>query len=948
MDMNNVQGFATPSDQAVTNTDSGIPRIAIDPVSDTTPMPDLSSQFLMTVEEANDADAVNEKYSMANSLRNIGIEPFPELGADDRGVTLGNMSAGSSDSSIGNDMSKGVFIGADKGASEMLDAAAFIAGAPVELAKNVMNFGLEAVGMESVKNAFGDIDSMKGMMDSYKGFVNDAIPMPDAIVDWASQPYDNQALGELTAAITQFGVAGFPAAKMVKAMTTYNPVARGFIWGAIADFTSLNPDDKTIVNAITEYLELAPPAERDAVLQGFMSQIEKYDSDSELVKRAKNAQDGMFIGAVVEGAIKAARLIPFGQIIDGTKRAIGRAGTAADARIAERAADTSVTLTAGADPMPMIDAAISYAGKLASGEKPIISEGGLPINADKAANELRLHQGRIDAVKEKGKPYPGEPKNQRTVIKAPAGSGLPDITVGDIKPEDWQSRIEATMSPDEIIETSQWYKKVFGEFQKQANGDPKEIARLTDAWFAGQQNSSPSQTLNDVLFVYEQVKAGVPKDQLKGKGLPSANKIVIDILTQSEITGGAGQKISDFLDSGYGKNVRSFMNNDPAGGAPFVVDVHTARDMGLVDETYVNHMKRLGYDVPDDIVIDFGGGGIKGAMYENRALFGAQLTDHLNSINWMGKSDWEAAEVQAIGWMQLSGMYGTPNVGGDVVDAFAKNTRRISMEVDPGEGSPWATKFGDDYANLDDAAKISINDQVTAKAIEVVNKREGVNLGGVVHGTGGWELFQNPSTVQQAIASKDTAVRAAARLGLLLNQTEVWVNAPKSITKNPKHFAVDIIEDGSESLRDSEKLKSLFEALVEAEPNGLFRGYQPIIVDGKPGIKIIIDDAAIKQSPLSKAQAQDYILDFANKRLSEITDKLEINAEVDIMETELTKLRNDWTKDKDGGGYKSYLGGQPGKDAISGQSDIDIDRGELENLFGELISNAKSGSAETN
>ena len=400
MDMNNVQGFATPSDQAVTNTDSGIPRIAIDPVSDTTPMPDLSSQFLMTVEEANDADAVNEKYSMANSLRNIGIEPFPELGADARGVTLGNMSAGSSSGSVGNDMSKGMFIGADKGASEMLDAAAFIAGAPVELAKNVMNFGLEAVGMEPVKNAFGDIESMKGMMDSYKGFVNDLIPMPDAIVDWASQPYDNQALGELTAGITQFGVAGFPAAKMVKAMTTYNPVARGFIWGAIADFTSLNPDDKTIVNAITEYLELAPPAERDAVLQGFMSQIEKYDSDSELVKRAKNAQDGMFIGAVVEGAIKTARLIPFGQIIDGTKRAIGRAGDAADARIAERATDTSVTLTAGADPMPMIDEAISAAGRSVRTDDVILSEAGLSAMKDApqsyGAGGLPLRQSTLD------------------------------------------------------------------------------------------------------------------------------------------------------------------------------------------------------------------------------------------------------------------------------------------------------------------------------------------------------------------------------------------------------------------------------------------------------------------------------------------------------------------------------------------------------------------------
>lgn len=952
--------FATPAEKAVTTDDQGRMRVMMDPVTETdtqAPAKDLQDAFRPMSDQDFDVDEEYERYDLAAQLREIGVEPFPQptQSPDDMMMAGPTGASEGDDSSVIGTVGKAMFRGADQAGRELMDSAAFLAGAPVEAAKNVMNVGLEAVGMEPIKNAFGDIDSMRSLVGAYENAVNEAIPLPDAVAEWASQPYDIETLGNIIEPITQFTVAAVPAAKLVKAMTSYNAAARGFVWGAIADFTAFNPDDPTLANSIIEYLEQAPPEEQMPVLQSFLSVMEKYETDSELVKRAKMAMEGALIGAgvegalfIVKGAIKVANKIPFNQIIDTSKRAIGRAGEAADARIAERAADTGVTLGAGADPMPMIDAAISYAGKLVNGEKPIISEGGLPINADKAANELRLHQGRIDAVKEKGKPYPGEPKNQRTVIKAPAGSGLPDLTVGDIKPEDWQARIEATMSPDEIIKTSQWYKQVFGEFQKQANGDPKEIARLTDAWFAGQQNSSPSQTLNDVLFVYEQIKAGVPKDQLKGKGLPSANKIVIDILTQSEITGGAGQKISDFLDSGYGKNVRSFMNNDPAGGAPFVVDVHTARDMGLVDETYVNHMKRLGYDVPDDIVIDFGGGGIKGAMYENRALFGAQLTDHLNSINWMGKSDWEAAEVQAIGWMQLSGMYGTPNVGGDVVDAFAKNTRRISMEVDPGEGSPWATKFGDDYANLDDAAKISINDQVTAKAIEVVNKREGVNLGGVVHGTGGWELFQNPSTVQQAIASKDTAVRAAARLGLLLNQTEVWVNAPKSITKNPKHFAVDIIEDGSESLRDSDKLKSLFEALVEAEPNGLFRGYQPIIVDGKPGIKIIIDDAAIKQSPLSKAQAQDYILDFANKRLSEITDKLEINAEVDIMETELTKLRNDWTKDKDGGGYKSYLGGQPGKDAISGQSDIDIDRSELENLFGELISNAKSGSAETN
>ena len=89
-------------------------------------------------------------------------------------------------------------------------------------------------------------------------------------------------------------------------------------------------------------------------------------------------------------------------------------------------------------------------------------------------------------------------------------------------------------------------------------------------------------------------------------------------------------------------------------------------------------------------------------------------------------------------------------------------------------------------------------------------------------------------------------------------------------------------------------------------------------------------------------------MQFANERLGEITDNLDINAQVDIMEADLTKLRNDWTKDKDGGGYKSYLGGQPGQDETPGQGDIDLDRGELENLFGSLIQDAKGKGTTEN
>ena len=598
---------------------------------------------------------------------------------------------------------------------------------------------------------------------------------------------------------------------------------------------------------------------------------------------------------------------------------------------------------------PGVDRVLAGLGKLVSKTKSegVRAEGGLPIAQEKGDENLRLHLNRITKMQETGAAYPGAPKNPRTVIPAPEGSDLPDIVVGNIEPNDWRQRIEATMSPEEINKAASWYKIVFGEFQKQANGDPEEIAKLTDAWFAGQQNSSPQQTLNDVLFVYEQIKRGVPKDKLKGKGLPSANKIVIDILTNSTIEGGAGQKISDFLDSGYGKNVRAIMGNSPEGGSPFVVDIHTARDTGLVDEIYINHLKRLGYDVPDDLIVDVGGGGIKGPQYESRALFGQQLTEELNDQNWMGRNDWEPAEIQAIGWMQLSSMYGGSNTGGDVVDAFTRTTRRISMEVDPGAGSPWAAKFGEDFGDLPLDDRRAINDEVTSKAIELVNKQTGITLGNTVHGTGGWELWQNPSTVQQAIASKETAIEAGARLGYLLQQTEVWVNTPKAMTKNPKNFSIDIVETTGESLRDSDRLTELFDRIINEEPNGLFRGYQPIIVEGKPGIRILITDDAVKESPLTKAKAIEYIQEFANTKLGDITDELNFDAEIDIMEADLTRLRNDWEEDQTGGGYKSYFSGQSGEDAASneaGQRILDTDGAELESLFQQRINEAKSRS----
>ena len=67
----------------------------------------------------------------------------------------------------------------------------------------------------------------------------------------------------------------------------------------------------------------------------------------------------------VTGAVLGERLgAGGGAAIEAVRRGVVKAGQAADARIAERAADTGVTLTAGADPTDAIDQVISATGKL--------------------------------------------------------------------------------------------------------------------------------------------------------------------------------------------------------------------------------------------------------------------------------------------------------------------------------------------------------------------------------------------------------------------------------------------------------------------------------------------------------------------------------------------------------------------------------------------------------
>lgn len=568
---------------------------------------------------------------------------------------------------------------------------------------------------------------------------------------------------------------------------------------------------------------------------------------------------------------------------------------------------------------------------------------GIQFPKEKTDNNIRLHTDRLKKLEEgKINTYPGGPQNERIVLEAPAGTALPDIAIGNITFDDWRERVENNMSKEEVMKAAKWYKKIYGEFDRVGAKDEKERNMLVNAWLSAQINESPTNALANVLYIYEQYKQGVPFDEVKGKGLPDPTNNIKNIIYGRVSDRGIGAKISDFIDAGTGKTTRSFMGNDPAGGMPFVVDVHSARDLGLVDQTYLNKLEKLGYEIPDNVKIDFGQGGITGTKYENRAMFGNELTKHLNEINWLGKSDWIPSEIQAVGWMDLTEMYGELGTSGDITMALERNLRRLSMEVAPGEGSPWATQFGEAYESLDTFEKEKINNTITERAIEMVNETFGTDFSGVVHGTGGWELYQNPSTVQQTFASKENARKAGAMLGYLLNQTEVWVNSSKELTKNPKNYGVDLFEEGTDNLRDSDTLKQFFEFFVDNDANGIFRGYQPIVdLDGNVGIRIIVDNEAIKNSPLKKADVLPYMQDFIDNQFSTFTKELDFTVQPIITEVELEKLRNDWSKDKNGESFKKYFSDEAGTvTPLKSWSDIGNYLKELTDLFGSQIKEA--------
>ena len=800
--------------------------------------------------------------------------------------------------------------------------------ATVQDAPNALSRGAARGILEAVWGA-GILDDKQ--MEHFRGLL-------DLFSQMAADEGVNETASGMLEGVGQIAPVALPVFKVLK-VAGMGRAAAAVIAEGLGGAFAFNPDDPNLANMAQEFMSPQPGGQLFKALEIMATNPD----DPAWQNRARNAIQDSALGLAFEALLKipgAARAmverfregkspVPMGMSIED----VSRDGPLGPAAAGDPVASGEVLGEAAPDAVPgqiNID-------QVEQGAIPVPQPNGIPFAPEITQKNVRLHTQRLAKVAE-GKAYPGAPQNERTVIPAPEGSDLPDFVVGAVTKDDWIARTEHMLSPEEIKEAALWYDEAFGQFLKRTNGDEEQSSKLMGAWLAASQNESPASAMTNVLFMQEQLNRGVPVDQVKGKGLPTANSAALSVLRGDVIEGGVGQKIADFIDSGNRRDTRSIMGDDPAGGAPFVVDIHTARDTGFVDQKLKNHLNRLGYDVPDSVISDLSTGGINGTKYENRGVFGRELTDHLNQIGWQGKSDLKPREIQAIGWMSVTKVYSTANQSGDIAGAFGRNTRRISLEAAPGQGSPADIKYGKRFQALPEDSQRSVTFEVTQRAIDKANEITGLNIGNVVHATGGWQRFTNPSTVQQAISSKEGAIQAANVLGYLLQQDEVWVNSTKALTKAPKGYAIDLIEKGSSNIADDAVLADLWNAVLEADAGDLIQGYQPIKdVEGNIGIRILVDKGGKK--------ARQGIEEW-HGAFGDIVGRLEYDMDVKISEAEIHKAVNDWKESPDGQAFTDSMDhAGPGSASDRRRSVSAGDRQELEDLFGTLIEASEGGGS---
>ena len=234
---------------------------------------------------------------------------------NDQDTTLGK---------IGEDTIKGMLKGSDKGGSNALTSVAQTVGAVVDGVNDyVVKPVLNELGIEGSERPFGGTEMNVEAVNKFTGVLNDLIPsfLKEPINEFANEPFNYETYGTIVEEVSKFGITAVPAAKIVGMMSSANAIVRGFAWGGIADYMSMNPEDPAIATFLVDYFE----TDRDKLepwARNAISVLEKHDTDGVITKRLKNMMEGTIAGGIAEGIlplvkgiISATSIVPWAKTV---------------------------------------------------------------------------------------------------------------------------------------------------------------------------------------------------------------------------------------------------------------------------------------------------------------------------------------------------------------------------------------------------------------------------------------------------------------------------------------------------------------------------------------------------------------------------------------------------------------------------------------------------------
>jgi len=485
----------------------------------------------------------------------------------------------------------------------------------------------------------------------------------------------------------------------------------------------------------------------------------------------------------------------------------------------------------------------------------------------------------------------------------------------------WIEETEAWQAPAETAAYRQWYRELKGYFTE-IFGD--RAGEMMMAWLAAQQNVSPGGALGNVFKVEDRL-AGIGT----GKKGGLADGKIEGVLLGRVPEGGFGPKLTDFVDAGFLREYRTYMAKQPAGGRPFVADVHTGRDSGHVDQQTLTRLKQRSDDgdlfidgkptrvkvletkavkqgnktviVPErirvmpqgskgfDVGVDMRGSP-GGPKYEGISEWGNAMTDHLNKIGWRG-GEWTPAEVQAVGWMRVLRQYGLPEP--TVLSALQQNTSRIYAEVNFSSGNLLPANYPS-FDLLSPEAAGAITMDVIPQAIGELAQMIGGSLRvqRVSSGTGVWGKMRSPTTVIEVLGSAE----ATDILGLALaNSSEQAMTMSTVLGVGGKDSRVLMFKKADGSKFTDVEMQSIID---DAEISGYTMEQLP---GGDAGM---IADATkdFKPKGLTEKRA-----DQAVKRLNDWAGRNGIKIDVEDTSARVTSYGNDWKSNQDGQSYLSAI-----------------------------------------